>query len=163
MVSPAPGLRCRQIDEGDIAALAALLTHGFPKRNCQYWLRAFAQLTKREPPPGLPKYGYLMESEGVPVGAILLICSTMRMGDALVPRCNFSSWYVERKFRAYGSLLVSQALQHRDATYLNISPAPHTWTTIEAQGFSRYCDGFFVAVPMLNGLFGSVPSESVRC
>ena len=153
MVSPAPALRCRQIDQGDIAALAMLLSRGFPKRNRQYWLRAFEQLTTREPPPGLPKYGYLMESDGVPVGIILLICSIVRVGDALVNRCNFSSWYVDRKFRPCGSLLVSQALRHQDATYLNISPARHTWAKIESLGFSRYCDGIFVAMPMLNGLF----------
>ena len=152
MVSPTTDLRCRQIDGGDIAAVASLLTRGFPKRDRQYWLRAFAQLTERESPPGLPKYGYLMESEGVPVGTILLICSTMRMGDALAPRCNFSSWYVEPKFRPNGSLLLSEALKHQDATYLNISPARHTWAKIEALGFSRYCNGIFVAVPMLSGL-----------
>ena len=99
MVFPTTDLRCRQIDGGDIATVASLLTRGFPKRDRQYWLRAFAQLTERELPPGLPKYGYLMESEGVPVGTILLICSTMRTGDAVVQRCNFSSWYVEPKFR----------------------------------------------------------------
>jgi hypothetical protein len=25
---------------------------------------------------------------------------------------------------------------------------------IQAQGFARYCDGIFVALPLLNGLFG---------
>ena len=159
MVFPTTDLRCRQIDGGDIATVASLLTRGFPKRDRQYWLRAFAQLTERESPPGLPKYGYLMESEGVPVGTILLICSTMRTGDAVVQRCNFSSWYVEPKFRVYGSLLLSQALQHKEATYLNISPSRHTWAKIEAQGFSRYCDGFFVAFPMVNGLLGGVPAK----
>ena len=42
----------------------------------------------------------------------------------------------------------------KDATYINVSAAPHTWPIIEAQGFSRYCDGVFVAVPMLKDLFG---------
>ncbi len=154
MVSRVPGLRCRQIGEADIAAVAALLARGFPSRNRQFWLRAFAHLTRREPPPGLPKYGYLMESGGVPIGAILLICSTMRAGDAVATRCNLSSWCVEPDFRAYAALLVSQALRHKDVTYLNVSPAPNTWPIIEAQGFSRYCDGIFIAVPMLNGPFG---------
>jgi hypothetical protein len=103
MISPSTDLRCRQIDRADIAALATL-----PNRNRLYWLRAFAELTAREPPPGWPKYGYVMESEGVPVGVILLICSTVRAANALVPRCNFSSWYVEPKFRPNGSLLLPQ-------------------------------------------------------
>lgn len=152
MISPPTDLRCRRIDGADIATLATLLARGFPKRDRRYWLRAFAQLTAREPPLELPKYGYLMESGGVPVGVILLICSTIRAGNALVPRCNFSSWYVEPKFRPNGSLLLSEALQHQDATYLNISPARHTWAKIEAHGFSRYCDGIFVAMPMLKRL-----------
>ncbi len=152
MVSP--GLRCRQIGEADIAAVAALLTRGFPNRNQQFWLHALEQLTRRAPPRGLPKYGYLLESDGAVVGAILLICSTMQAGDAATTRCNLSSWYVEPAFRTYATLLVSHALRHKDVTYLNVSPAPHTRPIIEAQGFSRYSDGVFVAVPMLNGLFG---------
>ncbi len=154
MVSPVTGLRCRQIDESDIDAAASLLARGFPAHNHQFWLRAFAQLTRHEPPPGLPKYGYLLESNGVVVGAILLICSTMRAGDAVATRCNLSSWYIEPPFRAYAPLLVSQALRHKNVTYLNVSPAPHTRPIIEAQGFLRYCDGIFIAVPMLQGLFG---------
>ena len=41
----------------------------------------------------------------------------------------------------------------KDVTYLNVSPAPHTRPIIEAQGFARYCDGIFIAVPLLNGFF----------
>jgi hypothetical protein len=154
MVSPVPALRCRQIADADVAAVAALFARGFPNRNRQFWLRAFARLKRREPLPDLPQYGYLMESNGVPVGAILVICTRMRAGDATTTRCNLSSWYVEPGFRAYATLLVSQALRHKDVTYLNVSPAPHTEPIIQAQGFARYCDGIFVALPLLNGLFG---------
>jgi hypothetical protein len=159
MDSPVPGLRCRQIGEADIAAVATLLTRGFPNRNRQFWLRGFEQLTRHDPPPDLPKYGYLLESAGVPVGAILLICAKMRASDAAATRCNLSSWYVEPAFRAYAPLLVSQAVRHKNVTYLNVSPAPHTRPTIEAQGFSRYCDGIFVALPMLSGLFSGAEVE----
>jgi hypothetical protein len=151
MVSSVPAIRCRQIGEGDAPAVAELLTRGFPNRNRQFWYHALDQLTRREPPPGLPKYGYLLETDGVPVGAILLICSTMRMGGTLAPRCNLSSWYVEPAFRAYAPLLVSQALRHKEVTYLNVSAAPHTWPIIEAQGFSRYSEGIFICLPALNG------------
>ena len=154
MPTSAPSLRCRQIAESDIPAVAALLARGFHHRNQQFWLRALAQLTRREPPPGLPKYGYLLESGGVVVGALLLICSMVRTDGTAIPRCNLSSWYVEPTFRTYAALLVSQALRHKNVTYLNVSPAPHTLPIIEAQGFARYCDGVFIAVPMLNGLFG---------
>jgi hypothetical protein len=159
MVLAVTGLRCRQIEKADIDAVATLLAQGFPNRNREFWLHALAQLSGREPPQGLPKYGYLLDSGGGVVGAILLICSTMRAGDAAVARCNLSSWYVEPSFRTYAPLLVSQALRHKDVTYLNVSPAPHTRPIIEAQGFSRYCDGIFISVPMLNGLFGGPAVE----
>jgi hypothetical protein len=149
MVSSVPGIRCRQIDEGDTPAVAELLTRGFPNRNRQFWYHALDQLTRRAPPSDLPKYGYLLETDGVLVGAILLICSTVRIGGTLAPRCNLSSWYVEPAFRAYAPLLVSQALRHKEATYLNVSAAPHTWPIIEAQGFSRYSEGIFVCFPAL--------------
>jgi hypothetical protein len=147
-------IRCRQIDERDIPAVAALLQRGFTKHSRQFWLHAMQELTRHAPPPGLPKYGYLLETGGITVGAILLICTAIREGERTATRCNLSSWYVDPAFRAYATLLVSQALRHKDVTYLNVSAAPHTWPIIEAQGFSRYCDGVFVAVPFLKGLFG---------
>jgi len=154
MVSALPAIRCRQIDESDLPAVAELLRRGFPNRNRRFWQHALDALARREPPAGLPKYGYLIENGDAPVGAILMICSAMRAGDTPAPRCNLSSWYVEPAFRAYAPLLVSQALRHKEVTYTNVSAAPHTWPIIEAQGFSRYCDGVFVAVPMLKDLFG---------
>jgi hypothetical protein len=154
MASAAPSLRCRQIEENDIEAVASLLAHGFRAHDRQFWLEAFAQLRRHATPPGLPKYGYLLESEGRAVGAVLLICSLVRAGEKDVPRCNLSSWYVDPAFRAFAPMLVSQASRHKDVTYVNVSPAPHTRPIVEAQGFSRYCDGIFVAVPMLSDLFG---------
>jgi len=150
MISPASRLSCRQIGEADIPAVTRLLARGFRKRSRQFWKQAFEQLGKREPPPSLPKYGYMIEREGVPVGALLLICATVRTGGESVTRCNFSSWYVEPEFRAQATWLVSMALRRKDVTYLNVSPAQHTVPIIEAQGFSRYCEGVFVAVPLLS-------------
>jgi len=148
MVPALPAIRCRQIDTSDVAGVAELLGRGFPNRNRQFWTRALDLLSQRQSPDGLPKYGYLLEIDGEPVGAILMICSTMPAGA--LPRCNLSSWYVEPAYRAYAPLLVSHALRHKDVTYLNVSAAPHTWPIIEAQGFSRYSDGLFVCLPALN-------------
>jgi hypothetical protein len=159
MVSNLTAIRCRQIDESDVPAVAGLLRRGFPNRNRQFWQRALDELTRREPPPGLPKYGYLLETAGVPVGVILVICSTMRVNGTSAPRCNLSSWYVEPAYRTYAPLLVSQALRHKEVTYLNVSAAPHTWPIIEAQGFSRYSDGLFIALPMLSRTGGSEPID----
>ena len=114
MASAAPPLRCRQIEESDFEAIAALLARGFPTRNRQFWLGAFAQLRRHATPQSLPKYGYLLESGGRAVGAVLLICSLVRAGEKDPPRCNLSSWYVDPAFRAYAPMLVSQALRHKD-------------------------------------------------
>jgi hypothetical protein len=146
------GPRCRPIDQADIGAVAALLARGFPVHDHRFWLGALAQLTRHEPPAGLPKYGYLLESNGVIVGAVLLISATVRTGEATGTRCNLSSWYVDSAFRAYAPMLASQALRHKDVTYLNVSSAPHTRPIIEAQGFARYADGVFMAMPILQGL-----------
>jgi hypothetical protein len=159
MHAPLPRIRCRQIETGDIPAVATLLTRGFPNRNRQFWLHALDQLTRREPPDDLPKYGYLLETKAEVVGAILMICSAIRAGEALAPRCNLSSWYVEPTFRAYAPLLVSHALRHKEVTYLNVSAAPHTWPIIEAQGFSRYTEGLFVSLPALKGLCGGEQAD----
>jgi hypothetical protein len=162
MVASATAIRCRQIADADVPAIVALLARGFPARSRAFWAHALAQLAKRRPPSGLPQYGYLLASDDKPVGAILVICSTMRAGDGFATRCNLSSWYVEPAFRSYASLLVSRAVAHKHVTYLNVSPAPHTMPIIEAQGFARYCDGLFVAVPLLKDLFGGEDVEVVE-
>jgi hypothetical protein len=154
MTSPVPAIRCRQIGAADVPAVATLLARGFSNHKRHFWQHALHELTGRQPPPGLPQYGYLMECDGIVVGAILLICATMPAGDASTVRCNLSSWYVEPAFRTYATMLVTQALRHKDVTYLNVSAAPHTWPIVEAQGFSRYCDGVFIAVPMLSSHSG---------
>jgi hypothetical protein len=148
--SPPPGIRCREIGAADAAGVATLLRQGFPNRNRAFWLGALDRLSRHRTPAGFPKYGYLLESGGVPVGAILLIFSSFGAGEAAGIRCNVSSWYVQPSFRSYASLLVSKALRHKNVTYMNVSAAPHTWPIIEAQGFSRYCNGIFIALPILN-------------
>ena len=105
------------------------------------------QLSTRKAPEGYPRYGYMLDSGGRVIGVVLLIFATARNGGVTSVRCNISSWYVEPAFRSYASLLVSHALKH-PVTYLNVSPASHTWPIIEAQGFRRFCDGVFAAVPV---------------
>ncbi len=151
--SPTPRIRSRQIAESDLDAVATLLATGFPHHNRQFWLRVFAGLRNHSTPAGYPKYGYLLECGGAPVGVILLIFSKVRSGADFTTRCNVSSWYVEPAFRSYASALVSQALKVKNVTYLNISAAPHTRTIVEAQGYSRYSNGLFIAAPVLNSLF----------
>jgi hypothetical protein len=138
-------LRCRQIADLDLSSVAELLERGFPKRSRDYWFHVLERLGAHSTPTGMPRYGYLIERAGTPVGAVLLISSTIRESATLTIRCNVSSWCVEPNFRSYASLLISQATREQNVTYFNISPAKHTRPIVEAQGFSRYSSGQFVA------------------
>lgn len=147
---PVPKVRSRQINDGDIDGVVDLLTRGFHLRSRDYWQRALEKLASHRTPPGMPKFGYLLESGGELVGVILLIFSSIPDESAARMRCNVSSWYVEPAYRGHASLLISQAIKHKNVTYVNISPAMHTRPIVEAQGFSRYSNGQFVAAPALS-------------
>jgi len=155
-------IRARQIGEADVTAVADLLTCGFQTRSRGFWLDVFARLKEHPVPAGSPRYGYLLESEGAAVGAILLIFSRLRRGDLTTIRCNVSSWFVQPAFRGYASLLVSKALGHKNVTYLNITPAPHTLPLLHAQGYSQYSRGLFVALPALQSRAGDAEVSVVR-
>ena len=139
--APAAKLRVREIRETDLDAIAALLNRGFAFRPIDYWLRGFKRHADRPRPAGYPTFGYCLDRDGVPVGVILLLFSEVRAGADKAVRCNVSSWYVEPAFRAFAPLLVRVATKDKRVTYFNITPAPHTWSTNEAQGFSVYCKG----------------------
>lgn len=146
---PHPRVRCRRAEDADAAAIAALLTRGFPDRSAAYWTKALAQLRDHPTPADCPKYGYVLEAGDRLVGVILLIFVALRTGETPTLRCNLSSWYVEPAYRGFASLLIAGAIRKKDATYINVSPAEHTRQTIEMQGFTCYARGQFYAVPML--------------
>jgi hypothetical protein len=143
-------IQSRQITDTDVAGVVELLAKGFRRRSRQYWQKALERLAKHPTPTGFPKYGYLLEADGRIVGVILLIFTMIDTGTDRSTWCNISSWYVDAAFRIYATLLTSQALKYKDLTYLNISPARNVRPIIEAQGFSRYSNGQFVAVPILS-------------
>jgi hypothetical protein len=148
----APGaitIRARQICKADIQAVADLLATGFRDRPREFWLNVLARLTQRSVPTGLPKYGYILESNGAAVGVVLAIFATIRTGNATSIRCNVSSWFVRPDFRSYASLFVSKVHSDRTVTYLNITPAPHTRPIVRAQGYHQYNKGVFAALPAL--------------
>jgi hypothetical protein len=104
-----------------------------------------------------PRFGYMLDHEGTPVGALLLIYTARDDGDGTSIRCNLSSWYVEPALRNYAPMLTKVAQRHKDVTYVNISPAHWTWPIIEAQGFRTYCGGLFFSFPAL-----SRPAKGMR-
>jgi hypothetical protein len=144
-------IRARQITPADRDAVAALLHKGFGLRRTRaFWQHVVDRLAAREVPGGMPQLGYLLEADGRVVGTILVIASTPRTGpDPDGVRCSLSSWYVEPHFRIYAAMLAALAQRHGDATHLNISPAVNTFSTLAVHGYARYCDGVFIACPLL--------------
>ena len=143
-------LRCREILESDIEAIATLLTRGFVRRTREYWTRGLRYQSTRSLPPDVPRYGYLIENEGIPVGCLLLIYSDKPHDGQTAIFCNLSSWYVDPRFRNYAALLTSMAQKRKDVTYINVTPNVSTWPIIEAQGFEPYCRGLYISFPALS-------------
>lgn len=133
---PQPGarVRCRAITHADLPGLADLLVRGFPNAAHAYWTEGFARWTHIPVIEDMPRYGYMLDDGTGPVGVVLVIAS--RRGEQVI--ANLSSWYVEPRWRAHSTLLVSLATKLKHVTYLNASPAPHTWDTLRAQGFAPY-------------------------
>jgi hypothetical protein len=149
---------CREIRTNDADEVINLLTRGFvPSRGRNFWANAWRLLSERQVPAGLPRYGYVLESGGVPVGVILLICTEINDGTKPRLQCNFSSWYVDPEFRPYATLLISCTFKRKDITYFNVTAAPHTLAILQAQGFQQFSRGRVVALPAL-----SWPDRSCR-
>jgi len=150
-------IHCRQITEDIFESVADCLTRGFPDAPPGYWTKALRRMAARPPISPYPRYGYALEAEGKIVGAILVIYSWRDASEGGSVRCNLSSWCVDKEYRAYASTLHMMAVKFKEVTYLNISPAEHTWPVIEAVGFSRYSDGQLFFAPLL-----SAPQPSAR-
>jgi hypothetical protein len=156
-MSSLPKVICRTIEETDLGAVADLLTRGFTRRTRNYWTKALARLGGRATPEGYPRFGYMLEAEGIAVGVLLQIFSQTTHGAEAPIRCNVSSWYVDPGYRGFAAALVSAALKLKHVTYLNISPAVKTFPILNAQGYGRYTIGQFVAVLLL-----SLPRGGIR-
>jgi hypothetical protein len=139
--------RVREILESDLDAIGDLLTRGFVHSRREYWRRGLQRQARRFLPSGAPRYGYLIESLGVPVGCLLLVYSTKVIDDETAIFCNLSSWYVDPAFRNYASLFASMTQKRKDVVYINVTPAHPTWPILEAQGFLPYCNGLYFSVP----------------
>jgi hypothetical protein len=143
-------IRCREIKIADLDTVADLLTRGFARRSRDYWMNGLRRMSVREVPEGFPRFGYMLDHEGTPVGVLLLIYTARDDGGGTSIRCNLSSWYVEPAYRSYAPMLTNVAQRHKNVTYVNISPGHWTWQTIEAQGFRTYCSGLFFSFPALS-------------
>ena len=141
-------VHCRQIAQTDIDAVVDLLATGFPDRSHDFWRTGLRRLAAHRTPPELPRFGYLLEVESKPVGVLLVLSSFVDGGPEV--RCNVAAWFVAPDYRSLAPLLAARALRHKQATYLNVSPAPHTRPMLDALGYAPFCKGQFVCVPALN-------------
>jgi hypothetical protein len=148
LTSRQTGLRIREIKQADVEPIIDLLARGFPKPR-RYWEVGLDRLRMRSVPPGTPRYGYMLEADGRPVGTILLISSLRRSGGRKVLFTNLSSWHVEPAFRSHATLLFRRALANKQATYLSVSASSHVLPIIEAFGFKRYSEGQMLGFPAL--------------
>ena len=144
-----PRVRRREIMDADLPGVVDVLRRGFPNRGRAYWERGLRRMGQRPALDGCPRYGFLLETGSGPVGVSLTLFDGVEAGGSVQLRCNLSSWAVDPAFRMQAPLLVASALKRRDVTYINISPAPHTWSTIEAQGFKPFALGQYIVLPML--------------
>ncbi len=140
----------REILESDLDAIGDLLTRGFVHREREYWMRGLRHQGARPLLEGTPRYGYLLEHQGVPVGCLLLIYSSKTIDGEAAACCNVSSWYVDPAFRNYAALFASMAQKRKEITYFNVTPAVATWPILEALGFVPYCRGLCFSVPALS-------------
>ena len=150
--APLTQMRCREIEKSDLDDVVALLHRGFPERSPARLARALDRLATHRTPPGFPKFGYVLDNGECLVGALLVIFSAIAAEGGSHVRGNVACWYVDPSYRSYASLLTARVLSRRDVTFLNVTPAPHTWPILEAQGFERRCSGLFAAVPALSGI-----------
>jgi hypothetical protein len=152
-----PHVKVRLITDADIPAAINLLKRGFAARHRSFWEHNFSLLSHRPLPAGeLPRFGFVIDSDGELVGIILLILSTIWENGEAKTRCGGSALYVDPTFSLYAPLLIKKASNCKDATVLNTTPAKHTHRMIEALGYVKYCDGIFVSIP----LFSRAPKET---
>jgi hypothetical protein len=161
MAPPTQKLRCREISETDLDAVADLLTRGFVGRSREYWMQGLRRQAARQVPRGYPRFGYMLDNDGMPVGVLLLLYSSRIDRSETAIHCNLSSWYVDPAFRNYAPLLTKIAQRNKEVTYLNISPATWTWPIIEAQGFNSYCSGLFFSIPALSRVEAATTIETI--
>jgi hypothetical protein len=142
--------RCRQIEDADLAAVVDCLVRNFPKRLRDYWRNGLAAMARRPRLAGFPCWGYLLEADRAIVGVLLQIGSTREDANGSSLRSNLSSWCVDEAYRGLAFVLHRRSVSRVDATYVNISAAPHTHKMIEALGFRRYGAGLMLFAPLLS-------------
>jgi DNA-directed RNA polymerase subunit N (RpoN/RPB10) len=158
-----PKIRCREIGIADLETIIDLLTAGYQIKEDLHlgrssvslgrrdvWERRIKRLSDHSPPPGFPKYGFLLECNGTPVGAIFTMFSSTVENGMMKIRCYTTNWYVVPQYRSYAALLAIRALKYKNVTYLLGTPSERVWPILDGLGYVRYCGGRLIAVPALS-------------
>ncbi len=161
MSSAPPVIRRREILPDDIDRIVSLLTDGFQGRKRSFWEWVMTLMSAHPTPPGYPKYGYLLECNGTPVGVTLMIYSTIVVDGRPSIRCSMSSWYVIPAFRTFAAQITSYVFRQKEATFFNVTPMRDTLPVLEARGYKQYCSGRFVALPALSAWQYGVSTQRI--
>jgi hypothetical protein len=145
----AGGVLRREITETDLEMILDLLCEGFFQLPRRYWASVLEKLRNRTVPDGLPRYGFMLESQGRAVGLLLMIVSVVHRDGKSMTRSNGASWLVHPDFRIYAPLLLDRSLRVPVDCHLNVFAEPHTFPLIESRGFKRLTNGVFIAVPAM--------------
>jgi len=136
----------RQIGERDLPQVATLLTESFPRRSRSYWETGLAKLGARPSLPGRPRYGYVIDDDGIR-GVLLAISSRHGKEGEEMTMTNISSWCVAPSHRGpAAATLYAHAASGSGVTYTNLSAAPHTLKIITRLGFQEWTAGQIVGI-----------------
>lgn len=152
-----PRFRCREINVGDLEPLVELLTAGYQLPDQTLWRQRIDRLSRHSAPAGFPRYGYVLDCDGSPVGVVFTVYSSYPAGEKTKVRCYLANWFVDPNYRSYAIMLAAYAVRNREVTFRIGTPSEHSLPILLALGYQKYCSGRYVCVPAL-----SWRSERVR-
>jgi hypothetical protein len=127
----------KPLEERDFQAAAALLSEGFPQHQGTFWNEGLERLRRYADNAscGVP-LGQLLIVKGEPVG-VALTPASLRHDDAgkAYRLINFSSWYLKPEHRWRAAMMFRHVVADKDATYLDLTPAPHVQPMLPLFGF----------------------------
>jgi hypothetical protein len=141
----------REIAPSDFQVLARFLGEGLGYQPARF-LRIFWAMEQIPLVAGFSKYGFVLETQGRIVGALLTIHSKIIHSIPEHVRCHLTGWYVLPEYTFYSTLLEKRATRGSNVSYINTSARPNTYKIIQAQGFRKYSKGQFIIMNLLHAL-----------
>lgn len=149
LAKPNGPVRCREIEAADLEGIIDLLAKGFWQTQREHWVNVMRTITAHRSAPGYPKYGYMLEHDGKPVGVLLTIFTEIVINGVSRVWCCESSYYVEPSFRTMAVFMVSKAQRHKQVTFLNVTSNPKRWEILQKQGYKPIAQGIYASAAAL--------------